>query len=213
MAKSVDEILKKIWVIEFNSESVKEFYDQFMEWEASHLVDTIPVYVNSYGGQVHALIGIRDLIKTSLKPVSTICIGKAMSCGASLLAAGEKGMRFASPDSRILVHQVSSMTLGKASDIKTDAHQVQELNDMMLRNLAEDTGNSVQKLKKEIKNRDNTDWTLTAEEAVKWGFIDGIGIPRNIWPEYKTALQLFVDEKQAKKMGLEPKRIKTRRRK
>jgi ATP-dependent Clp protease, protease subunit len=213
MAKSADDILKKIWIIEFNSESVKEFYEQFNEWETSHLTDTIPVYVNSYGGQVHALIAMRDLIKTSIKPVSTICVGKAMSCGASLLAAGEKGMRFASPDSRILIHQVSSMTLGKASDIKADAAQIHDLNEMMLRNLAEDTGNSVQKIKKEIKGRDNTDWTLTAEEALKWGIIDGIGIPRNIWPEYKTSLQVFADEKSMQKMGIDPKRVKPKRRK
>jgi ATP-dependent Clp protease protease subunit len=210
---SKEDMLKKIWVIEFNSDSVKEFYEQFTEWENNHLTDTIPVYVNSFGGQVHSLIAMRDLIKTSIKPVATVCVGKAMSCGASLLASGVKGMRFASPDSRILIHQVSSMTLGKASDIKADAVQVQDLNDMMMRNLASDTGNSVDKLKKEIKHRENADWTLTAEEAIKWGIIDGIGIPRNIWPEYKTNLQLFVDENTGKKMGLIPKRIKTRKRK
>lgn len=197
-----------IWVTNFDGDSVIGFYEQFMEQEQNPLMDIIPVYVNSFGGQVHSLIAKRDLIKTSAKPVSTIAVGKAMSCGASLLASGSKGYRFASTDTRILIHQVSSMTLGKASDIKTDAEQVQDLNDMMLRNLAEDTGNSVAKLKQEIRNRENTDWTMTPQEALKWGMIDGVGIPRYIWGSTQGALQLFVDEKTGKAMMKDP-RLKT----
>jgi ATP-dependent Clp protease protease subunit len=189
-----------IWVTNFDTDSVIDFYEKFMDWEHNPLIEIIPVYLNSFGGQVHSLIAKRDLIKTSVKPVSTIAVGKAMSCGASLLASGTKGYRFASPDTRILIHQVSSMTIGKAADIKTDAAQVQDLNEMMLRNLAEDTGNSVQKLKREIKNRDNTDWTMTAKDAMKWGIIDGIGIPRYTWDPAVGTLQLFVDEKTGKRL-------------
>src|SRR5690554_4690500 len=83
-----------IWVTNFDTESVTDFYEKFVEWEANPLVETIPVYINSYGGQVFSLVAKRDLIKTSVKPVSTIAVGKAMSCGASLLAAGTKGYRF-----------------------------------------------------------------------------------------------------------------------
>jgi len=189
-----------IWVTSFDTDSVIDFFEKFMEWESNPLVETIPVYVNSFGGQVFSLTAKRDLIKTTNKPVSTIAVGKAMSCGASLLAAGTKGYRFASPDTRILIHQVSSMSLGKASDIKEEAKQIEILNEMMLRNLAEDTGTSVTRLKKEIRNRDNADWTMTAEEALKFGIIDGIGIPRYIWNPASGNLQLFVDKKSAKKL-------------
>lgn len=184
---------KSVWVTEFNSESVQEFYDHFVDSENSPIVKIIPVFINSYGGQVYSLLAKRDLIKTSEKPVSTICMGKAMSCGASLLAAGSKGLRFITPDSTVLIHQVSSVSYGKASDIKADAAQVQHLNELMLKNLASDTGNSVSKLKNEIKNRDNADWVMNAEEAVKWGIVDVIGVPRHVYPPTQTNLALMMD--------------------
>lgn len=189
---------RSVWVTDFNTDSIRKFYDEFVDIEMDPSIEIIPVFVNSYGGQVYSLVAKRDLIKSSPKSVATICLGKAMSCGASLLAAGTKGLRFASPDSRILIHQVSSMTLGKASDIKEDAAQVQMLNEMMLRNLAEDSGLTVHKLKNEIKNRDNADWTLTAEEAKKWGLIDHVGIPRHIYRHAPTALSLKISQRKKK---------------
>jgi ATP-dependent Clp protease protease subunit len=198
---SKDEINKprSVWVTDFNTDSIRKFYDDFVDIEADPIIEIVPIFINSYGGQVYSLIAKRDLIKSSNKPVATICLGKAMSCGASLLAAGTKGLRFASPDSRILIHQISSMTLGKASDIKEDAAQIQALNEMMLKNLSEDTGMSVGKLKREIKNRDNADWTLSAEEAKKWGLIDHIGVPRHIYRHMQTALSVALNSLQTKK--------------
>jgi ATP-dependent Clp protease protease subunit len=183
---------RSVWVTEFNTSSVQQFYDEFVDLEMNPLVEIIPVFINSFGGQVYSLIAKRDIIKSAQKQVATICMGKAMSCGASLLAAGTKGLRFATPDSRILIHQISSMSVGKASDIKEDAAQIQVLNEMMLRNLAEDTGTSVAKLKQEIRNRDNADWVLSAEEAKKFGIIDHIEVPRHVYPPVQTALTIAV---------------------
>jgi len=200
---SVDNKPRSVWVTEFNTPSVQKFYDEFVDLEMNPLVEIIPVFINSYGGQVYSLIAKRDIIKSSQKQVATICMGKAMSCGASLLAAGTKGLRFATPDSRILIHQISSVSVGKASDIKEDAAQIQKLNEMMLRNLSEDTGVSVAKLKQEIRNRDNADWVLSAEEAKKFGIIDHIEVPRNIYPPIQTALTIAVlrQDTMAKKKG------------
>lgn len=197
---------RSVWVSDFNTASVQQFYDDFVDLEMSPLVEIIPIFISSYGGQVYSLIAKRDIIKTSQKPVSTICMGKAMSCGASLLASGTKGLRFATPDSRILIHQVSSMTTGKASDIKEDAAQIQTLNEMMLRNLAEDIGSTVAKIKQEIKNRDNADWVLTAQEALKFGIIDRIGVPRHVYPQMQTGLAIAGREGQ-----LMPKRKKAKK--
>jgi ATP-dependent Clp protease protease subunit len=183
---------RSVWVTEFNTSSVQQFYDEFVDMEMDPLVEIIPVFINSFGGQVYSLIAKRDIIKSAQKQVATICMGKAMSCGASLLAAGTKGLRFATPDSRILIHQISSMSAGKASDIKEDAAQIQVLNEMILRNLAEDTGTSVAKLKQEIRNRDNADWVLSAEEAKKFGIIDHIEVPRHVYPPVQTALTIAV---------------------
>jgi ATP-dependent Clp endopeptidase proteolytic subunit ClpP len=179
---------RSVWVTDFNTPSVQQFYDDFVDIEMNPLVEIIPVFINSYGGQVYSLVAKRDIIKSAQKPVATICMGKAMSCGASLLASGTKGLRFATPDSRILIHQVSSVSVGKASDIKEDAAQIHALNEMMLKNLAEDTGTSIAKLKQEIRNRDNADWVLSAQEAKKIGIIDHIDVPRHVYPQVQTAL-------------------------
>ena len=199
MSKEGSNRPSSVWVTDFNTDSIKKFYEDFVEIEQNPMTDIVPIFINSYGGQVYSLIAKRDLIKSSNKPVATICLGKAMSCGASLLAAGTKGLRFASPDSRILIHQVSSMTLGKASDIKEDAAQVQALNEMMMKNLANDMGVSLNRLKNEIRKRDNADWTLTAEEAKKWGIIDHIGVPRHVYPSTSTILEVSMENLQKTK--------------
>lgn len=181
---------RSVWVSLFDTHSVQEFYDSFVDLENNPMVNVIPVFINSYGGEVFSYIAKRDLIKSSDRPVSTICMGKAMSCGAYLLAAGTKGLRFAIPDSRILIHQVSGGTGGKTSDIVIDAQSVQGLNEMIFDNLSRDTGISASKFKQEMRNRDNADWTLSAEEALKWGIIDKIGVPRHIYPPATTALAI-----------------------
>jgi|WetSurMetagenome_2_1015567.scaffolds.fasta_scaffold147935_2 ATP-dependent Clp protease, protease subunit len=190
---------KDIWVNDFNQNTVKEFYEDFMDWESSPFLDVIPVYLNSYGGEVYSLIAMRDLIKSSTKPVSTIALGIAASCGASLLAAGTKGMRFASPDTKILIHQVSGGIFGKNSDIQAGSEQIKDLNEMILNNLSEDTGIPVSKFKAEIQKRNNADWVMNTEEALKWKIIDAIAIPRNVFPQYKANLEIFMDPKTAKK--------------
>jgi len=183
---------KSVWVTEFNTESVEEFYNDYVDLEHDPMIQIVPIFINSFGGQVYSMIAKRDIIKSSDKPTATIALGKAMSCGASLLAAGTKGMRFASPDTRILIHEVSSMSRGKATDIKEDAVQIQALNNLMLSNLAIDTGIHVDKWKKEMSKRGNADWVLTAPEAIKWGIIDHIGVPRHSYTSTKTDLSLSI---------------------
>jgi ATP-dependent Clp protease protease subunit len=202
---------RSVWVTQFNTASVQQFYDDFVDIEMNPLVEIIPVFINSYGGEVYSLIAKRDIIKSSHKSVATICMGKAMSCGAALLAAGTKGLRFATPDSRILIHQVSSVAIGKASDIREDAAQTQALNEMFLRNLAEDTGNSVAKLKQEIRNRDNADWILTAEEAKKWGIIDHIDVPRHVYPPVQTTLTVALLNREEEEETSSKKKRKSRK--
>jgi ATP-dependent protease ClpP protease subunit len=85
LMRGMDE--SNIWVTAFDTESVIEFYEKFMEWESNPLVETIPVYVNSYGGQVYSLTAKRDLMKTSIKPVSTIAVGKLGTSAARVEAA------------------------------------------------------------------------------------------------------------------------------
>jgi ATP-dependent Clp protease protease subunit len=193
---------KNIWVTEFDSDSTKRFYDQFTDLERDDEAVIIPIFINSYGGEVYSLTAMRDLIKSSMKPVATIGIGMAMSCGASLLASGTKGFRFAAPDLSILVHEVSSGNFGKASDIQESARVIKELNRKMFDNLAHDCGKTRKQLDTEIKRRNNADWTLTARMAKKWGMVDEIGIPRMTANRTESILGTMIPFDELVKRGL-----------
>jgi ATP-dependent Clp protease, protease subunit len=170
---------KMVWVTEFDSDAVIRFYDKFLELEKDQETQIIPVFINSYGGDVYALTAMRDLIKSSHKPVATIGVGMAMSCGASLLAAGTKGYRFVSKDIHILIHQVSSFSVGKTADVTESAKITAMLNKKLFQNLADDSGRTVKEFEDKIKSKHNADWTLTGNTARQWGLVDHIGIPRN----------------------------------
>lgn len=170
--------LEHIYVNRFNEESAKEFYKSFRELQSNDSVKVIPIFIDSYGGNVHALLTMLDLIADSPKPVATIAMGKAMSCGAILLAAGTKGYRFAAPSTDIMVHEVSSAEFGKMADLDSGVKHTKVLND----NLFEFLGSVGKKAKgfflKKMKSMGNVDWFLTAAEYKKLGLIDHIGIPQ-----------------------------------
>lgn len=177
-----------IWVTEFDEDSLSRFYKKFLELESSPLIPIIPLMISSYGGDVSVLMAMRDVIKSSTKPVATIALGKAMSSGACLLAAGTKGFRFASKDTAIMIHEVSGMTMGKATDISEQAAIMQDLNKKLLANLAKDSGRSLKDVEKKLKIKKNADWTLTSSEAKDWGIVDHIAIPRLMFTEPGVAL-------------------------
>jgi ATP-dependent Clp protease, protease subunit len=181
---------KAIWVTDFNDEALKEFYVAFTELEENPLVTVIPIIISSYGGEVDSLIAMRDLIKSSVKPVATICMGKAMSCGAFLLAAGTAGYRFISQDSTVMVHEVSAGAYGKTAELKNSAEAVERLNTLMMKRFSEDTGNKSSKILTKLHRRKNTDWFMGAEEAISNGIADVIGIPRVIMenPQFMLAV-------------------------
>lgn len=171
---------KHVWVNHFDQEAVISFYEKFLELETNPSVNIIPIFINSYGGDLFALMSMRDLIKSSPKPVATIAVGMAMSCGASLLAAGTPGHRFASTDCQILIHQVSGGVLGKTADIVEAAEQYRFMNSKILDNLAKDTKTTRSQFEKQIRKKHNADWTMVPKEAKQWGIIDHIGIPRMV---------------------------------
>jgi ATP-dependent Clp protease protease subunit len=181
------EVSNYIWVHKFTDESLKHFYEQFLELEANPDIPVIVIVVSSYGGDITSAFAMRDLIKSSSKPVATIALGKAMSAGAVLLAAGTQGLRFASPDALILVHEVSSGAYGKSTEVKASAESLNFVNKLMFKNLAEDCGKTVKEFEEKLRSLKNADWTLTAKEAFEWGLIDDIAIPR-LLPESNLRL-------------------------
>jgi len=130
----------------------------------------IKLYINSPGGSVTAGLAIYDTMQYISCDISTICIGMAASMGATLLTAGEKGKRFALPNSEILLHQVAGGIKGQAADIEIEAKQILKIKGKLNEILAEHTGQPIKKVEKDT----DRDFYLSAEEAKKYGIIDEV---------------------------------------
>ncbi len=143
---------------------------QLLFLEAENPKKEISMYINSPGGVVTSGLSIYDTMQYIRPKVSTLCIGQAASMGSLLLAAGEKGMRFSLPNSRIMVHQPSGGFQGQASDIALHAKEILELKDRLNRIYVEHTGQTLKKVETAL-DRDNF---MTAEEARDFGLIDEI---------------------------------------
>ncbi|MEC2132202.1 MULTISPECIES: ATP-dependent Clp endopeptidase proteolytic subunit ClpP [Brevibacillus] len=130
----------------------------------------ISLYINSPGGSITAGMAIYDTMNFIKPAVSTICIGMAASMGAFLLAAGEKGKRFALPNSEVMIHQPLGGAQGQASDIEIAAKRILKMRDHLNQILAERTGQPLERIQKDT-DRDNF---LSAADAVEYGLIDKV---------------------------------------
>ena len=132
----------------------------------------ISFYINSPGGSITDGMAIVDTMNYIKCPVSTICIGLAASMGSVLLASGEKGKRFATPNSEILIHQplISGGLSGQTTEIKIHADHMVKTREKLNKLLSERTGQSLEQIEKDTER----DHYMTAEEALKYGLIDEI---------------------------------------
>jgi len=130
----------------------------------------IYLYINSPGGSVTAGMAIYDTMQYIKPHVATICIGLAASMGAFLLAAGEKGKRFALPNSEIMIHQPLGGVQGQASDIKIHADWIIRTKNKLNRILAERTGQPLERIERDT----DRDFFMSAEEAKEYGLVDQI---------------------------------------
>ena len=143
---------------------------QLLFLESENPDKDISLYIDSPGGSVYAGLSIYDTMQFIKPDVSTICLGMAASMGAFLLAAGEKGKRFALPNSRIMIHQPSGGTNGTAADIEIQAKEILELRSRLNTILSEHTGQSIEKIAVDTE-RDNF---MSSAQAVEYGIIDGV---------------------------------------
>ncbi len=130
----------------------------------------IEFYVNSPGGSVTAGLAIYDTMQLLRCDVATICMGMAASMGAVLLAGGAKGKRFALPNARVMIHQVSAGFRGTAGDIDVQAREILKTNDQLARILQKHTNQDLDRIKHDIQR----DYFLSAEESVAYGLIDEV---------------------------------------
>ena len=143
---------------------------QLLFLEAENPDKPISMYINSPGGIVSSGLAIYDTIQYIKPQVSTMCVGQAASMGSLLLAAGEKGKRFALPNSRIMVHQPSGGFQGQATDIEIHAKEILDLKSRLNTIYSKHTGQSVKKIG-EMLERDKF---LNPDEAKNLGLIDEI---------------------------------------
>ncbi|TAN33514.1 ATP-dependent Clp endopeptidase proteolytic subunit ClpP [Patescibacteria group bacterium] len=130
----------------------------------------IKLYINSPGGSVTAGMAIYDTIRYIKAEVSTICIGLAASMASVILAAGDKGKRFALPNAEIMMHQVMGGMEGQASDIKIRSERILRIKDRLNQILASHTGKTIQQIEKDT----DRDYFMTAQEALNYGLIDKV---------------------------------------
>lgn len=143
---------------------------QLLFLDAESKEKDIKFYINTPGGSVTAGMAIYDTMQYVKCDVSTICVGMAASMGATLLAAGAKGKRFALPNAEIMIHQVMGGAEGQATDIKIRAEHILKIKDKLNKVLAKHTGQNISTIEHDTE-RDNY---MTAEEAKKYGIIDKI---------------------------------------
>ena len=148
---------------------------QLLFLESENSTKDISMYINSPGGIVTSGLAIYDTMEYIRPEVATVCMGQAASMGSLLLTAGASGKRFSLPNARIMVHQPLGGAQGQASDIQIQAQEIQRLKDKLNGILAEQTGQSLDKISMDT----DRDRYMTAEEAKEYGLIDEVMYPSN----------------------------------
>lgn len=132
--------------------------------------DPISIYINSPGGSITSGMAIYDTMNFIKSKVSTVCIGIAASMAAFLLSSGEKGMRYALPNSEVMIHQPLGGAQGQATEIKIAAERILKLKEKLNTILSHNTNKDIKK----IENDTERDYFMSSNEALKYGLIDKI---------------------------------------
>ena len=148
---------------------------QLLFLEAENPDKDINLYINSPGGSITSGMAIYDTMQLVKADVSTICVGMAASMGAFLLAAGEKGKRFALPNAEIMIHQPAGGTQGQATDIEIHARRILQMKENLNRILADRTGQPLERIQANTE-RDNF---MSAADALEYGIIDEVFAKRD----------------------------------
>ena len=156
-----------------NATSASLIIAQLLFLESEDPDKEISLYINSPGGSITDGMGIVDTMNYIKCPVTTICVGLAASFGAVLLANGEKGKRYATPNSEILIHQPligGGGISGQTTEIKIHADHMVKTREKLNKLLSEKTGQPIEVIERDTER----DYYMTAEEALEYGLIDGI---------------------------------------
>jgi ATP-dependent Clp protease protease subunit len=171
---TIDELLLENRIVflvgEINHASAARVMMQMLYLENQKRGQEINFYINSPGGAVDDTLALYDTMRFLSSPVSTFCIGRAYSGAAVLLAAGEKGKRYALPHAKVMIHQPYGGVGGQAEDIRIQAEQIIKAKNELNRIVANHTGQTVEQVKKDAER----DKYFSAEEAKAYGLVDEV---------------------------------------
>ncbi len=153
-----------------NDQTANLVVAQLLFLESENPDKDISLYINSPGGSVSAGMSVFDTMNFIKPNVSTLCMGMAASMGAFLLAAGEKGKRFALPNSKIMIHQPLGGAQGQATDIEIHAREILKTREQLNKILADRSGQPLDKIQLDTER----DYYMSAEEAATYGLIDKV---------------------------------------
>jgi len=169
--KAVDNKKRAIYLMGDIDESKSEaFIKSILELELQDPTKDIVVIIDSYGGYIDSMWAMLDAMNMVTCKVHTICIGKAMSCGQLMLIGGADGCRYATPNSRIMMHEITSGVWGKISDIQNITKESTRLDSQMRKFIVRRTNLTAKQLGEKLRH----DFFMSAQEALKLGFIDKI---------------------------------------
>ena len=156
---------------EFTTDSANTLIAQLLYLDSDDSTKDINLYINSPGGMVTAGLAVYDTMQFIKSPITTICMGMAMSFGAVILAAGSKGKRYALPNSRVMIHQplVGGIS-GQATDILVEAKEMSHTRKVLEEIMAKHTGQSFDKISKDMERN----YYMSADEAKAYGIIDEV---------------------------------------
>lgn len=155
---------------EVNEAMASVVVSQLLYLQSENKESPIYMYINSPGGSVVDGLAIVDTMNLISCPVYTYCIGQCASMGSIFLVSGEKGHRYALPNSRIMIHQVSGGSQGTYEDMKRSINEAGRLNELLAGILANGTEKSLKEIKKDM----DRDYFMSADEAMKYGIVDKV---------------------------------------
>ena len=154
-----------------DTETSEKIVEQLLKLDTISSKKDIVFYINSPGGAVSDGMAIYDAMQMVKSDVKTICLGRCSSMAAILLSGGTKGKRYITPNSEVMIHEVSTFNMGKIGEVKVSFEHSNELNERIIKILADNTGKDIEQIRQDIQQKDK--W-FNAEEALEYGLIDKI---------------------------------------
>lgn len=165
-----------LWVKEFDFESAIVFSKVISELDADESVKEIFLYVSSYGGEALPLLAMLDTMLACSTPINSVVLGTASSCGA-ILAACAPGTRFIGPESTMLLHHARGGMQEDLPGMEQELKAMAKVESKLFKLIAKRSGFTVTALRNKIKE-ENREWHLSAKDALEFGLVDHIGVPR-----------------------------------